>query len=138
MLGAGMLINAAPADAHITIEGHSYGGDAAFRAVQFRPMVDVFISIDPVAHVRVPWATVRSHCTRWLNVRAEPDDQHRRFDETIAWIGGKYPRPPVPGQPNAPDYSFAVNASHGMFASMMRATSRGISGTVLLGGRSVA
>ena len=99
--------------------------------------MDVLISIDPVAHLRIPWGMIRPHCRQWLYVRAQPDDKHRTSDEVIAAIGGKYPPPPAPGQPNAPDYVLTANATHGDFYGMMHATSRGVSGAMLLGGRSV-
>ena len=136
-LQAGVQIGGAPADAHVTVVGHSYGGDAAFKAVRFRSRVDVLISIDPVGHLRVPWGMIRPHCLQWLNARAEPDDKHHSTDDVIAWIGGKYPPPPARGQPDAPDYAVTVNATHGDFRTMMRASDRGVSGKLLLGGRSV-
>lgn len=132
-----MEIDSAPADAHITVVGHSYGGDAAFKAVALCPSVDVLISIDPVAHFRIPWGMIRPHCRKWLFVRAQPDDKHRTSDEGVAAIGGKYPPPPKPGQPNAPDYVLIGNATHGDFYQLMRTTSQGVSGASLLGGRSV-
>ena len=80
---------------------------------------------------------IRPHCRQWLYLRAQPDDKHRTFDESIAAIDGKYPPPPKPGQPNAPDYVLTANATHGDFETMMRTTSKGVSGASLLGGRSV-
>ena len=135
---AAIQVRSLPAGTHVTVIGHSYGGDAAFKVVSLCSIVDVLISIDPVSHLRIPWSMIRPHCRRWLNVRAQPDENHRSTDDLIAWIGGKYPPPPEPGQPDAPDYAFTVNATHGAFQTMMRANERGVSGTLLLGGRSVA
>lgn len=135
---AAIQVRSLPTSAHVTVVGHSYGGDAAFKVVASCSVIDTLISIDPVGHLRTPWSTVRSHCRRWLNVRAEPDDKHRTTDDLIAMIGGKYPPPPGPGQPGAPDYAFAVNTTHGAFPTMMRTVVNGVSGALLLGGRRAA
>lgn len=134
---AEMEIRSVPADAHVTLVGHSWGGSAAFQAVALFSSVDVMISIDPVGRLRVPWGMIRAHCRQWLYVRAQPDDKHKSSDDVIAAIGGKYPPPPPPGRPNAPDYVLTANATHGDFGSMMRVTSKGVSGEMLLGGRRV-
>lgn len=135
---AAIQVRSLPPASHVTIVGHSYGGDAAFKVAASCPVVQVLISIDPVSHLRTPWGVVRAHCLQWLNVRAQPDEKHRSSDDLIAWIGGKYPAPPSAGQPGAPDYAFTANATHGAFRTMMRTSQRGVSGTTLLGGRSVA
>lgn len=100
---ANEYIGSAADDAHVTVVGHSWGGDAAFKALQFRRRVNVLISIDPVARMPIPWGMIRPHCLQWLNVRAQPDIKHLDISDAIAWIGAKYPSPPSPGQPNAPD-----------------------------------
>ena len=132
------LLNGEAKNGHVSLVGHSYGGDTCFWRMGHVPMVDLLISIDPVAQFKRDWTSIRAGCARWLNVRAEPDKAHRMFDDTIAAIGGKYPRPPAPGTPSAPNYSLVANAHHGDFSGMMSATSNGISGRMLLGGKSVA
>lgn len=128
-----------PTAANVTIVGHSYGGDSAFSLLRWSRTVNVLISIDPVGRIQVPWSIARAGATRWLNVLAEPTEARRTSDDTIAWLGGKYGRPPAPGQANAPDYSYTVDATHGAFRTMMRyAPSGGTSGRVLLGGNFVA
>lgn len=123
----------------ITLVGHSYGADSAFSVVTgSKRAINVLISIDPVGHFRPSWASIRGKCQIWLNVRAEPSSNKRSFDDTIARIGGKYPRPPAKGQAGAPNYSIIANATHGAFSTMMVASVGGISGRALLGGRSVA
>lgn len=136
--GIARTINALAADAHITLVGHSYGADAAFSVVAASARaLNSLISIDPVGHFRPAWASIRGKCRIWLNVRAEPSGSKRTFDDSIAWIGGKYPRPPAPGEAGAPNYSIIANATHGAFSTMMAASGGGMSGRVLLGGRSV-
>lgn len=133
----GDLIRYLPQDAHVTLVGHSYGGDAAFSIVTSNRPVQVLITIDPVGRIRPSWPSIRARAQTWLNVRAEPDDKHRSFDDTIAAIGGKYPRPPERGQPGAPDYAMIANATHGAFRTMMRQSFAGVSGASLLGGNRV-
>lgn len=70
-------------------------------------------------------------------VRAEPSPSRRNRNDLIAAIGGKYGRPPEPGQPNAPDYSFFVDTDHGDFSGMMAAERGGVSARTLLGSRLV-
>lgn len=125
---------ALPADAHVTLVGHSYGADTALHAARARA-VDVLIGIDPVGRLRPAWATVRPHARLWLNIRAEPSSANRTTDDTIAAIGGKHPRPPAPGQPGAPDHAHTADVTHGAFRTMMRAGTP--SGQTLLGGRAV-
>lgn len=133
------LVKGLSGEAHVTIVGHSYGGDAAFSAANCGRRAEVLISIDPVGRLRSSWASIRSGARIWLNVRAEPSRGHQTTDDAIAAIGGKYPRPPNPGQASAPDYSLIVDATHGAFRTMMRAASRqGVSGTPLLGGARVS
>ena len=132
------LLNEEAKDGHVSLVGHSYGGDTCFWRMGKVPKIDLLITIDPVAQFQRDWTSIRSGCVQWLNVRAEPDEAHRMFDDTIAAIGGKYPRPPVPGTPSSPNYSLIANAHHGNFSGMMSATSNGISGRILLGGKSVA
>jgi len=121
-------------DASITVVGHSYGADTAFNCIGERT-ADVLVSIDPVASFRNSWASIRPHCRVWLNVRAEkPSGQWDRSD-WIAMFGGKYGRPPVPGQPGAPDHAHIAPVSHGEFAAMMR--DGAVSGRMLLGGRAI-
>lgn len=123
-----------PADADISLVGHSYGADSAFTAIQFRP-VTTLISIDPVGRFKTAWTRLRPRARVWLNVRAEPSAGRRTFDDVIAFIGGKYGRPPAAGEPGAPDYAYTVNTTHGRFAEMMRARpAGGVSGQMLLGG----
>lgn len=132
-------LNSVPRDANVTVVGHSYGADSAFSALlSTAKVVDVLISIDPVGRIRPSWAEIRGTARTWLNVRAEPSDKTRNVSDTIAGIGGRYPRPPASGQPSAPNHSIFVNAPHGFFGAMMRATQNGVSGTLLLGGNSVA
>lgn len=131
-------IDAAVRGDHVTVVGHSYGGDTAFaHTVPTGRTVDVLISIDPVAMAQMAWTRVRSCAPMWLNVRAEPSPRRRGPDDVIADIGGRYPRPPEPGKAGAPNYSIVVDATHGDFRTMMRATSNGVSGRSLLGGNSV-
>lgn len=130
------LLDQLPNDAAISVVGHSYGGDTAFSAIQGRT-IDLLISIDPVGRFKASWTSVRPHCKTWLNVRAEPSDARRTSDDTIAAIGGKYPRPPVSGQPGAPNYAYIANQTHGAFRAMMRGNPGEISGQLLLGGHNV-
>lgn len=132
-------LNLAPDTADLTVVGHSYGADCAFGAVARCPRrVNTLISIDPVGRLRPAWVSIRARCVRWLNVRAEPSTGRRTTDDTIAWIGGKYPRPPARGEPGAPDYGLVADATHGDFRSMMRqAGAGGMSGRQLLGGNYV-
>ncbi len=130
---------AIPQAAHVTIVGHSYGADTAFSVMKNARTIDVLISIDPVGRFKVPWSTTRSSALKWLNVRAEPDAKTKTTDDTIAWVGGKYTRPPARGEAGAPDVSHIVNATHGAFRAMMRSATNGFqSGSSLLGGKSVA
>jgi len=132
----GRLLASLPQGAHVTVVGHSYGGDCAFSAVQKR-QVDVLVSIDPVGRRRPSWVSIRSKAKVWLNVRAEPDAGHRTTDDTIAAIGGKYPLPPGRGEAGAPNHSLTANATHGAFRTMMNAVGDGVSGASLLGGNRV-
>lgn len=125
---------ALPSGAHLTIVGHSYGGDTAFWVIGMSRHANVLISIDPVGRLRKSWAGIRSNADIWLNVRAEPSKDRRTSDDSIAGLGGKYPRPPNPGEASAPNYSLVVNTTHGRFRDMMHVSSRGISGESLLGG----
>ncbi|HEU0042981.1 alpha/beta hydrolase [Sphingomonas sp.] len=119
----------------VTLIGHSYGGDTAFSVVTATARaVDILVSIDPVGRFRPAWTTIRAKARVWLNVRAEPSAERRTFDDTIAWIGGQYPRPPAPGQAGAPDFGIIANATHGAFSTMMNASMAGRSGRQLLGG----
>ena len=128
----------APRDASIAVVGHSYGADTSFSAIISAPRaVNLLISIDPVGRIRPSWAAIAAQAATWLNVRAEPSAARRTLDDTIAAIGGKYPRPPAPGQAGAPNYSLAVDATHGDFRAMMRAATNGVSGRSLLGGTGV-
>ena len=131
------LLNGDARSGHISLVGHSYGGDTAFWRMGHVPIVDLLISVDPVARFKRDWTSIRAGARVWLNVRAEPQADRRMFDDTIAAIGGKYPRPPQPGQSSAPNYSFAINTHHGDFPGMMRGAPQGISGRQLLGGNSV-
>lgn len=126
-----------PDDAHVTIVGHSYGGDLAFHSLTTRP-INVLITIDPVSYIRLPWSFVRSMTSIWLNVRSEPSWKNFTRDDIIATIGHRYPRPPSPGQPNAPNYSIIADMTHSHFSQMMRIPVRGVSGVSLLGGRHVS
>ena len=129
------LIRDLPREAHVTVVGHSYGADAAFSAVTASRAVDVLVSIDPVGRIGPSWASIRSAARIWLNARAEPSRERRRVDDGVAFIGGKYPRPPAPGEAGAPDHSLIVDINHGSFRVMMRAAGRGsVSGAALLGG----
>lgn len=131
--GAAALVRQLPRDAHVTIVGHSYGGDAACFALTTRP-IDVLITIDPVSYLRLPWTFIRSMTPMWLNVRSEPSWAHVTKDDVIATIGHRYPRPPNPGQPGGPNYSYVADATHSAFEAMMNASSHGVSGASLLGG----
>lgn len=134
----GDIINALTPKDRVTLVGHSYGGDTAFSVVEdTRRTVDCLISIDPVGRFKTAWTSVRAGARQWLNVRAEPVGDRRAFDDTIAWIGGKYPRPPERGQPGAPDFSVIANINHGSFTYMMNASVSGRSGRSLLGGNGV-
>jgi pimeloyl-ACP methyl ester carboxylesterase len=133
----GTLLQGIPKDADVTIVGHSYGADTAFSRIQNGGVVNTLISIDPVGRFRPSWASIRAKAQMWLNVRAEPSEANRTRDDVIASIGGKYPRPPAAGQPGAPNHAFIVDATHGAFSTMMRATSNGVSGRSLLGGAHV-
>lgn len=135
--GPGELVRDIPYKAHITIVGHSYGGDAACFALTTRP-IDVLITIDPVSYLRVPWSFIRSMTKTWLNVRSEPTWAKSTKDDLIATIGHRYPRPPAPGQASAPNYSLIANESHGRFREMMRLSNKGVSGSSLLGGNRVS
>lgn len=131
------LVRQIPSGAHITVVGHSYGGDAACFALTTRP-INVLITIDPVSYLRLPWIFVRSMAAIWLNVRSEPSWSRFTRDDVIATIGHRYPLPPPRGQPGAPDYSVIADVTHGGFEEMMRITSDGVSGSSLLGGKRVA
>lgn len=134
--GAAEYVRRLPAASHITVVGHSYGGDAACFALTTRP-IDVLITIDPVSYLRLPWTFIRSMAKVWLNVRSEPSWSHFTKDDVIASVGHRYPRPPAPGQPGAPNYSFVSDATHSAFRSMMHGSVNGVSGTSLLGGNHV-
>ena len=121
-------------DANITLVSHSYGGEAACFALTTRP-VNLLITIDPVSYLRLPWTFNRSMTSMWLNVRSEPSWARATKDDLIASVGHRYPRPPNSGQPGGPNYSFAVDVTHSAFETMMNASSRGVSGASLLGGR---
>ena len=132
----GDLLRYEAKDAHITLVGHSYGGDAAFSIVTSNHHVQVLITIDPVGRLRPAWPLIRAGAKVWLNVRAEP--KHWTFpDDQIAAIGGKYPRPPERGQPGTPDFALVANARHGAFGDMMKVSIAGVSGQSLLGGNCV-
>lgn len=126
-----------PTAASVTLVGHSYGGDAACFALTTRP-IDVLITIDPVSYLRNPWTFIRSMAAVWLNVRSEPSWKNSSFDDVIATVGHRYPRPPAPGQPGAPNYSIIADKTHGDFPGMMRLPSNGVSGASLLGGKPIA
>ena len=131
-------LKALPAGTSTSVVGHSWGGDTAFNAVQSVAKVDLLISIDPVAWLKADWTAIRSHCKIWLNVRAEPGAERRDLSDRIASIGTKYDRPPGIGRGGAPDYAYAVNATHGEFYRMMRAAPPGgVNAQMLLGGHSV-
>jgi pimeloyl-ACP methyl ester carboxylesterase len=133
------LLYSIPQLAHITIVGHSYGADTAFSVLRNTRTVDLLVSIDPVGRFKVPWPTTRGATRKWLNTRAEPTATNKTTDDTIAAIGGKYPRPPALGAAGAPDFSHIVDATHGAFRVMMRFYSDGSpSGKTLLGGTNVA
>ena len=132
------IIDALGAHDNVVLVGHSYGADTAFSVVtDAARAVDALVSIDPVGRFRPAWTAIRAKARRWLNVRAEPSDDRRTFDDTISWIGGQYPRPPVRGQAGAPDFAIIANATHGAFSPMMRASQAGVSGQSLLGGTRV-
>lgn len=126
-----------PDDAHVTIVGHSYGGDAACFALTTRP-INVLITIDPVSYLRVPSTFIRSMTKIWLNVRSEPSWSNFTKDDVIAAIGRRYPRPAAPGTAGAPDYSIIADLTHSDFRGMMRSTANGVSGASLLGGKRVS
>jgi pimeloyl-ACP methyl ester carboxylesterase len=134
--GIARLLAALAPDNHVTLVGHSYGAETAFKVVArtARP-VDCLISIDPVGRRRPSWAAIRAGARVWLNVRAEPSPDRRSFDDTIGWAGGKYPRPPGPDHAAAPDHAILADATHGAFRAMMIAEKGGTSGEALLAGR---
>ncbi|MBD8545806.1 alpha/beta hydrolase [Sphingomonas sp. CFBP 8760] len=131
------LLNGEAKGGNVTLVGHSYGGDTAFWVLKDTPNVDLLVSIDPVGRFQRSWTAIRADAGLWLNVRAEPSSDNRSFDDTIAWAGRKYPRPPAIGQPNAPNHSLIANRTHGDFRGMMRDTVGGVSGRTLLGGHHV-
>ncbi|PTQ60058.1 hypothetical protein C8J45_1139 [Sphingomonas sp. PP-CE-3G-477] len=131
-------LRAPPQGSNITVVGHSYGADTVFSEIQRGRPVTTLITMDPVARLRPSWTTIRSRCFVWLNVRAEPSGKNRSFDDTIAGFGGKYPTPPKPGEPGAPNYAYNPDSTHGAFDTMMRlANKQGVSGRSLLGGNGV-
>lgn len=134
---AGEFVRTLPTGAHVTIVGHSYGGDAACFALTTRP-VNVLITIDPVSYIRVPWTFIRQMAAMWLNVRSEPSWKNFTKDDVIATIGHRYPRPPDPGQAGGPNYAIVADVTHSQFENMMRITSDGVSGALLLGGKRVS
>lgn len=132
------LLNGDAKDGNISLIGHSYGADTAFWVLKDVATVDLLISIDPVGRFKRDWTSIRADARVWLNVRAEPNAETDTFDDTIAWAGGKYGRPPAPGRPGGPNHSLVANRTHGDFRGMMRdTTTNGVSGRSLLGGRSV-
>ena len=57
-------------DGHVTLVGHSLGGNAIYWAMGHVPVVDVLIGIDPVGPIRRGWTSIRAGAKVWLNVRA--------------------------------------------------------------------
>ncbi len=131
------LLNGEAKGGHVALVGHSYGGDTAFWVLKDTPNVDLLVSIDPVGRFQRSWTAIRADAAVWLNVRAEPSSANRSFDDTIAWAGRKYSRPPAKGQSGAPNHGIVANRTHGDFRGMMRDAVDGVSGQTLLGGHSV-
>lgn len=134
----GELLKTIKNDVNVTVIGHSYGADAAFGAVSGGRRVNALISIDPVGRGRPSWAAIRAGAAIWLNVRAEPSAGRRTRDDTIAAIGGKYPRPLEPGKAGAPNFALIADATHGNFRAMMHLSGAGPSGASILGGNRVS
>jgi RHS repeat-associated protein len=113
------FINRQPANEPINIFGHSYGGDAAARAVaRACRRINSLTTIDPVTDTgkgdRPDFGTVRDNVLNWTNVSAVPDRWN--LSDAIAAAGGggwgSDPRQFV-------DNFTSVNMHHGQFVGMM-------------------
>jgi RHS repeat-associated protein len=103
----------------VDVIGHSYGATTAARAItESYGEVRNFITIDPVGRLDGMGGERPDNIENWLNVVAEPSAANRTFDDTIAWLGGHPSALPV----DEADTNVTLDATHGNFAGMMRAS----------------
>jgi len=88
-------IEAHPNSNDVAVIGHSYGGDAAAKAVAEGAKVGALITIDPVSHNTPDYDKVRQNSSdNWINVNANPSQEQRDKEKDsgnlIAGLGGAW------------------------------------------------
>lgn len=111
------LINSQPEGEPINLIGHSYGGDtAAWAAIESCRPINSLTTIDPVSRQKPDYNKIKEKVGTWTNINAAPAETNST--DFIAKLGGKWGE----GPKEAATTFKNVNANHGDFLNMLRAT----------------